>query len=381
MDSKLKRFDMDYDVVIVGSGPAGCAAAFDLCSKKRNVLLMDRYEFPRNKACAGGLTMKTLKALRYSVEPVIKRVCNDIVIGNGMSHKVMFKSKHPICAMTIRSQFDAFCLKKTLEMGASFHVVKEINSINDTDTCVEVDTDIGIIRSKYLVGADGVNSTIRKLTREFNGIRKGFAIEGRIPIDRQLLPVVELDFDIVPFGYGWIFPKDNHINVGLYSFSSEKLTKHKLTQYAFNKLGYADMDHVRGYPIGMGGWNYTPNRKRIALAGDAAGLADPLLGEGLFNAIMSGQLAAASIEQALSEKSGLGPIYNNLLTHMKKDLLVCYRSAGWFYKYRRVGHMVMAFVPVKYALIKGFALGWTMSKIIKNFYRLPFQSVKTPTIY
>ena len=109
---KLERFDMNYDVVIVGSGPAGCAAAFDLCSKKRNVLLVDRYEFPRNKACAGGLTMKTLKALRYSVEPVIKRVCNDIVIGKEMSHKVLLKSKHPICAMTTRSQFDNFCLKK-----------------------------------------------------------------------------------------------------------------------------------------------------------------------------------------------------------------------------------------------------------------------------
>ena len=171
------------------------------------------------------------------------------------------------------------------------------------------------------------------------------------------------------------------MNIGLYSFSSEKLTKHKLTRYAFSKFGYDDIEHVRGYPIGTGGWNYTPNRKRILLAGDAAGLADPLLGEGLFNAITSGQLAAASIEQALTGGYELDAVYNHLLTPIKKDMFVGYQSSGWFYKYRRVGHMIMAFFPVQLALIKGFALGWTMSKIIKNFYGLPFQKIKTPTIY
>jgi 2-polyprenyl-6-methoxyphenol hydroxylase-like FAD-dependent oxidoreductase len=60
----------DYDVLIAGAGPAGCAAAFDLACAGRRVLLLDKRTFPRPKACACGLTRKTLAALRYSVAPV-----------------------------------------------------------------------------------------------------------------------------------------------------------------------------------------------------------------------------------------------------------------------------------------------------------------------
>ena len=71
----LDEFNV-LDAVIVGAGPAGCAAAYDLAHAGRSVLLLDTRTFPRPKACACGLTRKTLKALRYSVEPVIEHVCN-----------------------------------------------------------------------------------------------------------------------------------------------------------------------------------------------------------------------------------------------------------------------------------------------------------------
>src|ERR1700749_3782701 len=70
----------DYDVLIAGAGPAGCAAAHDLASGGKRVLMLDRRSFPRHKACACGLTRKTLRALRYSVEPVLERTCHEIVL-------------------------------------------------------------------------------------------------------------------------------------------------------------------------------------------------------------------------------------------------------------------------------------------------------------
>ncbi|MBW1693072.1 MAG: geranylgeranyl reductase family protein [Deltaproteobacteria bacterium] len=365
---------MDYDVVIIGAGPAGCAAAYDLCAYKRHVLLLDKHEFPREKACAGGLTPKTLKALRYSVEPVIKNVCSRMVVGKGMHQKVMFNSRHPICAMTIRSQFDAFCLEKTLKRGASFHVAKTIDRIDETDAHVDVYTDKGSIRSKYLIGADGANSRVRKLTQAFNGIKKGFGIEGVLPMDKASKTEMELNFDGAVSGYGWVFPKDDHMNVGLYSSTgSEKRLKQKLIQYAKSRFGYDTVDRVKGYPLGTGGWNYTPRRNRIILAGDAAGLADPLLGEGIFNAVKSGQMAALAVDRVLPHETSVGPVYNDLISGIKRDLIVCYRTSRWFYQYPGVGYMAMTFFPVKCALLKGFAMGWTMSKIIKNFYHLPFK--------
>jgi len=90
---------MKYDVVIVGAGPAGCSAAFDLCSYKKSVLLIDKVAFPRVKPCAGGLTIKTLKALRYSVKPIIRRVCNNLIIGKGLAFSAIqnpFSARSPV---------------------------------------------------------------------------------------------------------------------------------------------------------------------------------------------------------------------------------------------------------------------------------------------
>jgi flavin-dependent dehydrogenase len=67
-----------WDAIVVGAGPAGCAAAYDLAALGRRVLLLDRAAFPRPKACAGGLTMKAVRALRYPIDPVVRRWVNSI---------------------------------------------------------------------------------------------------------------------------------------------------------------------------------------------------------------------------------------------------------------------------------------------------------------
>jgi geranylgeranyl reductase family protein len=364
---------MDYEVVIVGAGPAGSAAAYDLCVSGKRVLLLDKHEFPREKPCAGGLTPKTLKALRYSVASVIKNVCSQMIVGKGLRRKTLFNSRHPICAMTVRSQFDAFCLKKTIKRGASFHVVKTIERINETDRHVGIHADFGPIRTKYLIGADGVNSRVRQLTRTFKGIKKGFAIEGTLPMGRATIPKMALDFDESISGYGWVFPKDDHANVGLYSsVGAGRLSKQKLLDYVKTRLGDGNIERISGYPIGTGGWNYRPMHKRIVLAGDAAGMADPLLGEGIFNAVKSGQMAALAVEQGLSEDIGIGRVYNDLIAEIKKDLMVGHRTTQWFYRYPSTGYRAMTLPPIKHALTKGVAMGWTLSKIIRNCYQLPF---------
>lgn len=367
---------MDYDVIIIGAGPGGCAAAYDLCAKQTQVLLLDKHEFPREKACAGGLTPKTIKALRYSVEPVVKRICSRMIVGKNRRRKVVFSSRHSVCAMTVRSQFDAFCLKKTIRKGASFDVVRTIDGIEETPTYVVVHTNNGSIRSKYLIGADGVNSRVRRLTHEFDELRRGFAIEGIVPIDRSSPSEMELNFDGAISGYSWVFPKDDHSNVGLYSsMGSQNLSKKQLIRFVKNRFGAAPIQDITGYPIGTGGWNYKPRHNRIILAGDAAGMADPLLGEGIFNAVKSGQMAALAVAQGLSETIDIGPVYSDLISSIKNDLRIAYRTSQWFYRYPDLGYTSMTFFPIKYVLIKGFAMGWTMSKIIKQCYLLPFKKI------
>ena len=115
----------DVDVLIAGAGPAGCAAAYDLAHAGKRVLMLDRRTFPRHKACACGLTRKTLRALRYSVEPVVERVCREVVLQEAgprfhegvrvadKSCEVRLQTRKAICATAVREKFDAFCLMIT----------------------------------------------------------------------------------------------------------------------------------------------------------------------------------------------------------------------------------------------------------------------------
>src|SRR6266542_3480373 len=116
----------DHDVIIVGAGPAGCAAAYDLAASGISVLLLDRHHFPRVKACAGALTVKALAALRYPIDPVIKRVCRTMGLVNNGGESRVLRSRHALAVSTVRSGLDHFCLAITLEKGVAFEVVREI---------------------------------------------------------------------------------------------------------------------------------------------------------------------------------------------------------------------------------------------------------------
>src|ERR1700712_5567048 len=138
----------DYDILIAGAGPAGCAAAYDLARAGKRVLLLDRRSFPRPKACACGLTRKTLKALRYSVDPVIERVCKEIVLQRARnstnniadeSSEVRIRSRNPICAMAVRERFDEFCLQQTLAAGAQLRKIETIAALREFPTHIELD--------------------------------------------------------------------------------------------------------------------------------------------------------------------------------------------------------------------------------------------------
>ncbi len=361
---------LQTDVTVVGAGPAGCAAAYDLATRGIGVLLLDRTEFPRHKACAGGLTVKTVQALRYSIAPVIQASVRTLSASCRMHHRKLLTGVDPICHMVQRPAFDLYCLQKTVAAGADFAVVQRIDKISESERRVSVFGDFGVIRTRFLIGADGVHSRIRRLTGRFASFRTGFAVEGMVKKVPRDDPPMGFDFSRARGGYGWVFPKKDHINVGLYTQrAGVTFTRKDLADYATQRLGDATPASIIGYPLGMGGWRYHPGRGRTLLVGDAAGLVDPLLGEGLYHAITSGQRAAAAIGTSLDTGGDACMTYADLLMPVQRELLFSQIAAKLFYRLPAIGHALLTSPAARIPLMKGFARGLPLLDIFCHGHR------------
>ena len=419
---------LDYDVLIAGAGPAGCAAAYDLAGAGKRVLLLDRRSFPRHKACACGLTRKTLRALRYSVEPVVERVCREVVLQEAgpqfheglrvadKSCEVRLKTRKAICAMAVRERFDAFCLEQTLAAGTRLKKIEAIVAVREWAEWIELDVASGdgvveTLRAPVLIGADGSNGQMRRLAAGLDAQRadlrdgawiesrtaelpgepawyaRGFALEATVPFDAlpSELPARDaphdLVFDFAPIsgGYGWLFPKGDHINVGVGGLvpqaangdgmSYESVTRGLLESYTRQKLGVelgAVRAHVSGQHLGLGGHSYAP-QGRLLLAGDAAGLVDPLTGEGIYSAIKSGQAAAGAVMAcARAETTLLAAAYAERLAELQAMLAFSHDAAKSFYREPGRGFRVVRNRILRHLMLKTYADGLPYAKLMNS---------------
>jgi geranylgeranyl reductase family protein len=363
----------------VGAGPAGCAAAYDLVDAGLSVRLLDRRVFPRPKPCAGAVTVKALKRLRYSIAPVIRSVARDLEMSLRRVRERRFASRHPIAAMTVREEFDAFCLQATRARGADFRITRDISAIDEDAAGVTLATADGeVVRAAFLVGADGANSRVRTLIA---GGRAGraWAFEGRVAADAAHgSRLMRFDFGYVPDGYGWIFPKGDHLNVGLYTRQPDvTFAAADVAAYASHALGTGEVGRIVGHPLGVGGETYTPGRRRVFLVGDAAGMAERLLGEGIHNAIKSGQIAAEAIIGELRGGGDAQKTYNRNLQALRADLETCARISEWFQGGDGLGFTGLSMPPVRMSLMRGFAAGKTLHEILRTVLLSPFYAVQT----
>ncbi|CCK81012.1 NAD(P)/FAD-dependent oxidoreductase [Desulfobacula toluolica] len=354
-----------FDVAIIGAGPAGTAAAFDLLLKGLKVLILDKYEFPRKKACAGGITPKGYHLFRYDISSMVKRECSTVKISPHNKKSFFIKDDNTLCYMTKREDLDLFSLNKVMEKGADFRVIKKIQSINETPVFVEIHTDSEYLRASYLIGADGANSIVRRFVSKGRFYQKQFAIEADVKIDRPDMYHMEFDFSKSLNGYYWIFPKDDHVNIGNYSVdSNSRLQIQHLFDYADEKLHSRRLDAVKGYPICTGGFKYRPDSKRVLLAGDAAGLSERLLGEGIFFAVKSGQAAARAILESELHALSARDLYREKLKAIQADLRVYDLSSNWFYTFPGVSLKAVSFPFVHKRFSKGYADGKTITQIL-----------------
>lgn len=359
-----------WDAIVVGAGPAGCAAAYDLAVANRRVLLLDRAAFPRDKACAGGLTRKSLKALRYSILPVTREMVSAIVVEKRTGEAAILAGRSPVCAMTVRRELDEYCLRKTLDAGAEFLRVGYIEALDAPEGEVRLWAAGQEFRGRFLVGADGVHSRIRQLLYGHapKWMRRGFALEADVRNTGESTLV--FDLAAVRQGYGWVFPKGDHLNVGMYmEWAADKIDRQRLLAWIRARFGEARVGNTTGQYLGFGAEDAPAPERRIFLTGDAGGFADPLTGEGIYGAIASGQAAAGAIEAELSGAGTADAAYLDLTAPLRRDLRLSASGARWFYSNLDAGFRALAAPLLRTAVINAYANGTKIAALANTVRR------------
>jgi len=295
-----------YDLIVVGAGPAGSSAARRAAQHGLNTLLIEKEKIPRVKLCGGGLTSKVLGLLDFKLpDALVERSLSSTRIHVG--HDIYpFETKRTLAIMTSRAPFDAFLTEKAVEAGSNVIDENPVVRAEVSNSHVEVIAKCGRYRSKLVIGADGINGPTARsahLYKHWDPIQVTYAIESEVTVGEG--PVLEyiqanqyfdLYFGVSPAGYGWVFPKDDHLTVGVGCRLSKLHNGRQLFDAFTRTLPILNDCYIPGPKaqlIPIGGAAKVPIvGNRVMLVGDAAGFAEPFLGEGIFFAILSGQIAA-----------------------------------------------------------------------------------------
>lgn len=360
-----------YDIAIIGGGPAGATAAYLMAVEGLKVCLVDKQTFPRDKLCAGLLTWKTidlvsrifdtpLTALR--TEGAIIHACKDYRIyyqGRCIKQGRLDVPFH----FAERRRYDRLWLEKARLAGARIQTATTVRAIAPDTGLVKLENG-ETLKAKVLIGADGVWSLCRRTILGLHGRhhpwRQNLAmtIEMRRPMNPTSMSgcFASLHFGILPWGYGWDFPVPGHRIVGV---AAHAVKSRGMLKSGFDRLretlGLPEMQDpgtIRSHPLPYGNWVDPPGSHRLLLIGDACGLADPLLGEGIYYAHLSARLAALAVRKSHGRpQQDIQHIYRELLNrYIFKEFrwIKFYRNllfAGGVHRRYRGLKMVMALFP------------------------------------
>ncbi len=289
----------DYDVVIVGAGPAGATAAYWLGEAGKRVLVLDKERLPRYKPCGGGMARSVLEHFPFDLSPAVEREIGRVSFRfrDGREVTAGLPGQRPI-VMVMRDRFDYLILQHA---RADVRDGEQVVSLRQDELGVEVATRSGeTFRARYLIGADGANSRVARLAGLRRDKQMGMAIEVEVPIDDGLLEeyadTALFIFGTPPFGYLWAFPKAEHLSVGIGAFEGQGSDVKDILREEMARLGIqVDGAQQHGHPLPIYLQHELLHQGRALLVGDAAGLMDPLMGEGVRHAVDSGHMAAEAI--------------------------------------------------------------------------------------
>src|SRR6266498_5601308 len=284
----------------MGAGPAGSTTAFRLARAGVRVLLLDRARFPRDKPCGGGLTYRAVRQLPVSVDPVVEDVVDRFELGFRYGSRFERGGEGPLVLMTQRRRLDAHLAAEAAGAGADFRDGAKVDSLELGENGATVRFDGTAAAAPVVIGADGVNGVSARALG-VRGRRHGVALEGNVSYvharEERWRGRAVVELGAVPGGYAWVFPKGDHVNVGVGGWESEgpRLRAHLRRLCDAHGIDFEGLNDLRGFRLPYRRASSTFASDKVLLVGDAAGLIDPLSGDGMYEAFVSAKIAVEAV--------------------------------------------------------------------------------------
>lgn len=309
-----------FDVAIVGAGPAGATAAWALARTGRRVVLLEKQRLPRYKTCGGGVLTRARAWLPPLADDVFEcvdaRASLQLLRADGTTLECAPDEPIPV-ALAMRATLDHALADAAARAGAVLRDGHAVLAVDAGREHVELATDRGRLRADFLVVADGATGPTARFagwSAPHGGVA---ALEWELDVDAATLARftahARFDFGDVDSGYAWVFGKRERLSVGILSTRRSGGLAPLLERYLERLAIRPTRVERHGYVIPLAPRREGVARGRVLLVGDAAGLADPVLAEGISHAALGARLAARALDEGRGHVDVSARIYRELV--------------------------------------------------------------------
>ncbi len=327
-----------FDVIIIGSGPAGSVAAIETSKRGLSTALIEKEQLPRRKVCAGGLVKRAAALIPVDIKYPIQFRCHEIGLVISDANMSFERQKcQNLVTMVCRSDFDYALVEHAVSHNAELIDDCKISVILDQEDQNHIQTNKGNFSCSYLIFADGANAYLsNKFWKDNRDIAPSVEVDVYLPADNMEIfhQQALFDFGAAPGGYGWVFPKGDHLSVGLAVLRKGRVSLQKQLDKYLQQLDIFDADirYRKGFIVPMSLREGPFMKKRMMIVGDAAGFVDPITAEGLSHAICSGQEAGRAVVAGFSAPASVAAFYQSAIKEpILDELRLAKKIANFLY--------------------------------------------------
>jgi len=358
-----------WDVAVIGAGPGGLAAAHAAASAGARTIVLERAEHPRYKTCGGGLigTSLAVADTRITV-PARDTVAAITFTDNGRRAFTRRSPGGPVLTMVRRDDFDFAWYRAAVAAGAEVRQRAQVRDLDqDAEAAAVTLADGEVITARCVIGADGSAAvSSRHVGVTFDQQDLGLEVEvAATEADRAAYRGrVLLDWGTVPGSYGWVFPKDDELTVGVIMAKGRGAETKKYLADFLARLGLADRRVVRdsGHLTRCRRPDAPLRKGRVLVVGDAAGLLEPWTREGISYALRSGTWAG----EIAAGGGNLSEYERLVMAELAPEMAAGRRLFHVFAKHPRLTHAAMA-TPLGWRAFQSFCRGdLSMAEVVRR---------------